>query len=128
MLLTLISYSESCILGICHTCKLNPTHADLIEVMDPECNALIKEVPIRCQKNATFVVNTAALQNPDDILADDNGVYKNNGTSYNLVTTFDEEIHSTSLKPRKLERDRKLLPGQYLLSKTSIEINHVMNL
>ena len=86
--------------------------------MDPECNALIKEVPIRCQKNAIFVINTAALQNPDDILADDNGVYKNNGTSYNLLTTFDEEIHSESLKRSKLERDRELLPNQYLLSTT----------
>jgi len=80
-------------------------------------------VPIRCQKNSVFVINVESLENPKDLLADDNGSYKNNGTTYTFVTTSgvpkdEDDIHVESLKRSKLTLDRQLKQNEYIIAKT----------
>uniref|UniRef100_A0A7M5V6E4 Uncharacterized protein n=2 Tax=Clytia hemisphaerica TaxID=252671 RepID=A0A7M5V6E4_9CNID len=101
--------------------KINPTKSEILNSIHSDNETVIGEVPIRCQKNAIFIVNTSKLDDPNDILADDNGCYKNNGCTYNLLTAYDEtlndddEIHLTALPRSKHQLDRKLQSNQYLV-------------
>ncbi|XP_066928471.1 uncharacterized protein [Clytia hemisphaerica] len=104
--------------------KINPTKSEILNSIHSDNETVIGEVPIRCQKNAIFIVNTSKLDDPNDILADDNGCYKNNGCTYNLLTAYDEtlndddEIHLTALPRSKHQLDRKLQSNQYLVRTT----------
>lgn len=102
---------------------MNPTNLEILKTVLEGSEHVIEEVPIRCQKNAIFIVNVAALDNEKDILADDNGSYRNDGTSYTLLTTSDDfenddDIASEALKRNKIMLDMGLQSNQFIVTKT----------
>ena len=59
-------------------------------------NRICSKVPIGTDKNVTFVIDTTRLKSPEDIRADDLGVWRNNGVrrcntacgKYQLVRSY----------------------------------------
>ena len=54
--------------------------------MDMVCT----EMPIGCQTNSTFLLDTSYFQNPLDIRADDNGKWHHNGRKSEFIGVDDD--------------------------------------
>ena len=101
-------------------CKEEPTFQQVISasVFNSSPN-LAQKVPIRCQENAVFIVDTSKLRRPKHLLADDNGIYRNHSTSYNFVELLDgEEITSKALPRYKKVLEMQLDANQFIVAKT----------
>ena len=85
---------------------------------------VIQKMPIGCQEDAVFLIDTSIFEDPKDILADDNGSYRNNGSTYILVecskkTTKEEvEVQAEDLPRNKAVLDMTLHKHQYIIQKT----------
>ena len=78
-----------------------------------------QKVPSRCQENAIFILDTSKLKNSKDLLADDNGSYRNQSTNYNFVELLgDGEISSKALHRNKKVLEMRLDDNQYIVAKS----------
>lgn len=63
----------------------------LLADQDLDATQICNIVPVNIEHNCTFVVNQSRLAHPDDIRADDCGVWKNNGVRPCVVTWKNKE-------------------------------------
>ena len=78
--------------------------------------------PTNVEHNCTFVVDQSCLKDPDDIKADDNGSWKNNGIHYTVVSWKNKKANillrnSSSCKKHTLGSSEFLVERTYFTNK-----------
>lgn len=82
-------------------------------MLNPSEEMVCTEMPISCRTSATFLLDTSCFQHAEDVKADDNGSFRNQGRKMEVVE-IDEEGEASKLE----ENPSALKPGQFKLSRT----------
>ena len=65
---------------------------------------------MKCEQNATFVVDQSKLSHPEDWHIDDHGSWSNKGNSGCIVTTTMADNGTEGIKERRIIIDQAILP------------------
>ena len=66
---------------------------DLVSVLlNPKLAIVCKHVPLRCEKNASFLIDTRSLKHPNDWKSDDLGSYHNLGRGSKGYFDISDEV------------------------------------
>ena len=69
-------------------------------LLNPERDMVCRKVPLKCQENATFLIDTRSLKNPNDWKSDDLGSFHNVGrVSRGYFETSDEVCFLSKKRP-----------------------------
>ena len=79
-------------------------------------NKICCKVPIGIQKNAVFVIDATRLKSPDDIRADDLGVWVNNGVRRSFLTC--KSVGNTISKVEVVSKEPNMPLKYYQLMKS----------
>ena len=90
--------------------------ADLI--LNGKSKRICNKRPLAPQRNSTFLINSARLQDLDDWKCDDHGAWKNCGSSGRIVSMNNGKVIESSRLPRAKANRPKLQQNQYLFLST----------
>ena len=90
--------------------------ADLI--LNSKSKRICSNRPLAPQRDSTFLIDSAKLQDLDDWKCDDHGAWKNCGSSGRIVTMNNGKVIESSRLPRSKANRPKLQRNQYLFLST----------
>ena len=90
--------------------------ADLI--LNSKSTRICNKRPLAPQRDSTFLINSAKLDDMNDWKCDDHGAWKNCGSSGRIVTMINGKVTESSRLPRAKANRPKLQQNQYLFLST----------